>query len=387
MANINSNTINSILKDHTTSTVRKLNEIELNRRFDSLPVNVLENLIRRKLPEPSKKRATHINNGSSSDGTTKTNKKIPLCLKNAITSLALMDEKSMSQRIKIFIGYCLYKNFSYNTTKRYFSILKNNNFFNESPNENENKNDISNNDSNDSDDNTNQIEPIDHLRPNKLSFVNCGHQHIRIVSMSNFKTFIEYLHNNFSIYTAPILVAAYTGLRTFEILQFSTYTIYQLLNQQQPIAIKRKHTVIKSYDIDPILWQPIYNSHLNAFVEQLRDLYLDDYKIFLEMQINTKLFPVTPKTLGNRIKSLYFNAVNSIAPNGFGIHSCRNMIAMLMAENTENIFAIQQFLQHKNVKTTRQYIKADFSKTTQEFNRLTKYEFSNINKKLKKINT
>jgi len=298
-----------------------------------------------------------------------------------------MDEKSMSQRIKIFIGYCLYKNFSYNTTKRYFSILKNNNFFNESPNENENKNDISNNDSNDSDDNTTQLEPIDHLRPNKLSFVNCGHQHIRIVSMSNFKTFIEYLHNNFSIYTAPILVAAYTGLRTFEILQFSTYTIYQLLNQQQPIAIKRKHTVIKSYDIDPILWQPIYNSHLNAFVEQLRDLYLDDYKIFLEMQINTKLFPVTPKTLGNRIKSLYFNAVNSIAPNGFGIHSCRNMIAMLMAENTENIFAIQQFLQHKNVKTTRQYIKADFSKTTQEFNRLTKYEFSNINKKLKKINT
>ncbi|AYP97929.1 integrase [Mauternbach virus] len=374
MANINKTTINNILKEHTTSTIRKLNEAELNRRFDGLPVNVLENLIRRKLPEPSKKRTTYIGIGN---GVNAKNNKLPLCLKNAITSLALMDEKSMSRRIQIFIGYCRYKCFSYNTTKKYFRILKMNNFFSD-----ETHSDDSNSDNN----NTNQIEPIDHLGPNKLSFANCGRQHIRIVSMSNFKKFVEYLHNNFSVYTAPILVAAYTGLRTFEILQFSTYTIYQLLNRQQPVVIKRKHTVIKSYDVDPILWQPVYNTHLNAFIERLRDLYLDDYKTFTDLHINTKLFPVTPKTLGNRIKSLYFNAVDNLAPNGFGIHSCRNMIAMLMAENTDNIFAIQQFLQHKNIKTTRQYIKADFSKTTSEFNRLTKYEFSNINKNLQKIN-
>ncbi|AQN78604.1 ACH96205.1 dnaint/rec-like protein [Kallithea virus] len=363
MANTSNTMMNNILKSHTTSTIRKLNELELNRRMDGLPTEVLENLIRRKLPDPSKRRIVR---------TVIVKPKIPPCLNNAIVSLALMDEKSMRRRIEIFIGYCRYKNFTYNTTKRYFHILKLNGLFGKEDEVNGN---------------ADEIEAIRYLRPNKLLFVDGGKTHIRIVSMVNFKTFIEYLHKNFSVYTAPILVAAYTGLRSFEILQFSTYTIYQLLNQQQPIAIKRKHTVVKSYDIEPIFWQPVYNSHLNVFVENLRDLYYDDYKIFIDFQINIKLFPVTPKTLGNRIKSLYFEAIGHAPPNGFGIHSCRNMIAMLMAEKTENIYAIQQFLQHRNVSTTRHYIKADFTKTTKEFNRLTKYEFSNINRKLEKINT
>lgn len=392
----NSNDMLDIIsRSHTTSTIRKINENKLNERFDDLPVEVLRNLVRRKLPEPDRKREIIV---------AKTKPVITKVLSNIVTSLALLDEPSMRKRLELFIGYCNYKQYTFNTTKQYLKILKLNNFFGNYIADDEkcvnNNNNIDSIDDDDHDNNVNSknIDIYNNdscydgmllklLRPDKLAFAHRGNHHIRVVSMNDFNTFVKYLYDNFSTYTAPILIAAFTGLRSFEILQFSTYTLYQLLNHHQPIAIRRKQTVIKSYDIEPIFWSPIYNTHLNTFVENLRDLYLDDYNIFLQMQLNVKLFYITPKTLGNRVKSLFYNATGRMAPNGFGIHSCRNMLAMLMAQKSENIFAIQQFLQHKNTKTTRTYIKADFTHTTNEFNRLTNYEFSDINKKLIKINT
>jgi len=75
MANTSNTMMNNILKSHTTSTIRKLNELELNRRMDGLPTEVLENLIRRKLPDPSKRRIVR---------TVIVKPKIPPCLNNAI---------------------------------------------------------------------------------------------------------------------------------------------------------------------------------------------------------------------------------------------------------------------------------------------------------------
>lgn len=339
-----------IKKSHSISEIRRINEQKLNGILGTLSSEELSDIIRKPLPKPSKTRVL-VNRP----------KKIPKVLENAIVSLKLLDEPIMENRINIFIGYCKYKNYSYNTTMKYFSILKNNNIF------------IS------IDDDSEQS----HLKPNKIAFIDNGQLHVRIVSMADFKTFALYLNQNLSQYCAPIAIAMYTGLRSSEILQFTTYTLYQLSEKQQSISVKRKQTVVTTLNPEPIYWEPIYNTHLNMFIEKLTtEIFSDDYDSFLKNKINIKLFQLTPKTLGNRIRSLYFNATGKQAPHGFGIHSCRNMIAMLMAENSENIFAIQAFLQHKHAKTTRQYIKADYTYTTKEFNRLTQFEFESVYQKL-----
>lgn len=334
-----------------TCNIKKLDERKINQYFDSLPKDVIANIVRRQLPTPSRKRQVLKPKSNSTSVTY-----IPQNLKNAIINLNLLDEPCNEKRIKLFIGYCKFKNYTYNTTKRYYMILKQNGLFGRDKNI---------------------------LKPERMAFVDNGTPHTRIVSMNDFRIFVKYLHENMSVYTAPILVAVYTGLRTAEILQFSTYTLYQLKMRQPSIAIKRKQTVINYSEenpniIEPIYWSPIYNSHLSLFIENLIALFNDAYTTFINDKLNSKLFYVTPKTLGNRIRTQYFDAIGKMAPNGFGIHSCRNMIAMLMAENTNNIFAIQEFLQHKHLKTTQRYIKADFSYLTKEFNRITDYELSNI---------
>lgn len=355
-----------IKKTHTVSEIRHITEEKLNDILGRSGELQLTKIIRKPIPKPSKKRFP-LRPPLKND--------IPKRLANAITSLKLLDEPSIENRMKIFIGYCKYRNLSYNTTKSYIQILKRHNIFG---NLNEQDDDNDNNNNDDFTMKDNEPQTVD-LKPNKITFIDSGNIHTRIVSMKSFKLFATYINENLSQYNAPIAIALYTGLRTSEILQFSTYTLYQLLDRQEIIAIKRKQTVFSSLNPEPIYYQPVYNTHLNAFINRLaNEIFEDEYKSFLQTKINIKLFPVTPKTLGNRIKALYFNATGEQAPFGFGIHSCRNMISMLMAEKSENILAIQTFLQHKNVKTTRQYIKADYTYTTNEFNRLTREEFKNV---------
>lgn len=336
-----------IKKPHTTAEIRKIDEQKLNIALGREPNESLANLVRKALPKVKKKREVLTKPP-----------KIPPNIKNAIVSLNLLDESIIENRVQIFIGYCKYKNYSYNTTIRYFNILKRNGVFGP------------------------KDEKTQLLHPSKLAFVDNGRPHVRVVSMQDFKTFSTYMNSKMSQYTSPILIALYTGLRTSEILQFSTYTLYQLATKQQPISIKRKQTVITNLNPEPIYWQPIYNTHLNMFVSKLIEIFNTEYESFLKYKINTKLFQLRPKTLGNRVKLEYFNATGKKAPFGFGIHSCRNMIAMVMAENSKNIHSIQKFLQHSNLKNTRQYIKADYTFTTQEFNRITQYEFKETIDKL-----
>jgi integrase len=394
--NLTNSMLHYINKPHITSTVNRLDERKINAVFDNLPKDLLKNVIRRRLPRIDVKRR----NVQSNDN-------IPLHLKKAITSLGLLDEDDYERRAQTFIGYCRFRNYSYNTTIKYFRILHNTGIFGKfklvtDPKTNEitfiesKANSIINDDNDITDEYINN--DLD-SRPDRLVFNHCGKQHIRIVGKEDFLKFSALLQERFSIYTAPILIAFYTGLRTSEILQFTTFTIYQLLSKHHTTTILRKMIVIKNAnmkdsaydndvnsDADDVdnnrdnrnFWTPIYNTHLNDFIVKLRELYANDYKTFLEAKINTKLFNVTPKTLGNRIKSLYYEATGKLAPYGFGIHSCRNMISIIMAEKSNNLTAIQRFLQHKNIKTTRRYVKADFSYTITEFNRLTNQQFSNI---------
>lgn len=360
------------LNTELTQRLTKLDETKLNQVIatsttatNSVSTDILNNLFRKPLPKLSRKRIS-----------IRQILKLPIisrALQLIVTDLKLHEESNYDRRVEMFIGYCLYRNYALNTVRQYFNILKAHGVFGRGDEQSK-------------------------LRLDSTVFIDRGRIHTRIVSMDNFKKFVAHLHEKISEYTAPILLAVYTGLRTAEILQFSAYTLHQLLQRNPTISIKRKQTVIKvppppsppamttarqnqettNVDNHQIYWTPIYNTHLSMFINILIDLYRLQYDALIQSNQNSKLFYCTPKTLGNRIKHLYYNACGSAAPNGFGVHSCRNMIAQLMAENTDNIVAIQAFLQHHNINTTRQYIKADFTYTTNTFNRLTNYEFSNV---------
>ena len=48
----------------------------------------------------------------------------------------------------------------------------------------------------------------------------------------------------------------------------------------------------------------------------------------------------------------------------------------------DNLAAIQGFLQHRNIETTRRYVHANFSATAKEFDRLSREELSNVRREL-----
>lgn len=324
--------------------IRRINEEELNRLLGNASENVMRKLIRKKLPDPSKVKL-------------KITYSVPKGLDAAIRKIGILDEPDPRRRMRLFVGYCLDKNYTYNTTIRYINVLKSNKILG-----------------------TDQVNE-ENLMPDKFIFSEKGRPHTRIVSIDRFVKLINYLHRNFSAYTAPLLVAYYTGLRNFEILQWSTVTLYQLKRRQTQVSIKRKNTLIRR-ESDTNYWEPVYTSHLNRFVDNLIELYQDQYNQLLENSIKVKLFLVLPNTLVNRVRECYYAANNQYPPLGFGIHSYRNMMATLMSQNTDNITAIQTFLQHRSIETTRQYINADFTHTKNEFDRLTKYHLSGISKHL-----
>lgn len=346
-----------VLNGELTRRLTKLDETRLNKVIDSnVSSDILSNLMRAPLPKLSQERhkiRTAIVNVPD----------IPQGLQQAILDLKLYDESNFDKRVQMFIGYCLYMNYSVNTVNKYYRILRANRVFGRGKDESK-------------------------LRMDPTVFSDRGRVHTRLVSMDNFKKLTMHLHENLSQYTAPLLVAVYTGLRTSEILQFSAMTLHQLLMRNASVRIQRKQTVVRSSSSnnnntntttpDANYWQPIYNSHFIVFIDILIDLYRIQYDALITSNQNAKLFHATPKTLANRIKHLYYNACGSAAPHGFGVHSCRNLIAQLMAENTDNIVAIQAFLQHRNLSTTRQYVKADFTHTTNTFNRLTNYALSSV---------
>lgn len=352
MANVNVNTtmINHIsLPPHNVSNIKTYDEEKLNVSFDTLPSEMLQSMIKKRVPVASKKRRKLC--------VTIQSKELTKTLKSTINSIGLLDENSFEKRVQLFAGYCIYKRHSYNTTMTYYRALKKYGIFG------------------------NIDEKI--LKPRLLSFIDRGKRHTRIVNMDDFILFVRYLNKHFSRYTAPLLLAAFTVLRSSEILQFSAYTLYQLNDRQPIVAIKLKQTVMKCENPEPLYWRPVYNTMLDAFIGNLSKLYKDEYEALMKHKINVKLFHITQPTLANRLKSLYFNATNKIAPHGFGVHSFRNMIAMLMARYTDNIIAIKELLNHKHINTTMKYIREDGS-ATKDFNRITKTEFAHVRNLLKR---
>lgn len=343
------NMSNSTKNDHISNLmhdprVKVLDSAEINKILHSLPPEIISKVIKRRNPKPSRKRET-----------LRPPRRIPQNLVNAIDSLKLLDEPSYDARVNLFLGYCsALKNYSYNTVLRYFTILKENDVFGDSV-----------------------------LMPSKLGFMDLGKRHTRTVSVKDFVTFARKLHNHISLYTMPIILALYTGLRSMEILNMSTFVLYQLSNRTPVVKLKRKQTNVKPGS-DPVYWEPVYTANFAIIINLMLEMFSKECRELDRYNIDVKLFNVTPKTLANRIRTLYYTYLGRLPPHGFGIHSCRNMVAIIMNGDSEhnNKVAIQTFLQHKSLKTTIAYIKADFSHVVAEFDRITMKAFPDLIKNL-----
>lgn len=325
----------STLTSTLTTTLRRMDEKQLNRVLEVIPTESLRKIVRRPLPEPVRVRET-------------IDRPTPPKLRALIRDAALLDEPDPAKRMQLFIGFCRYRQYSYNTTLRYIHTLKARGVFGDNPN------DIT-------------------VRPSKLAFADSGKRHERMISIADFVKMFKHLRDNFTKYYAPLLIAMYTGLRTFEILQFSTQTLHQLMSRQEYVSVLRKQTVI-TVNSESTYWRPVYTTRFTQFVDQLVELYRDEYRLYERHGINVPLFVLTPKTLVNRLRLLYFEITGHAPPHGFGIHSCRNVIATIMANETDNIASIQAFLQHRDIRTTQTYINTDLRFVRREYDRLTRNE-------------
>lgn len=335
------------LTEQLSRNLRRLDERRLNEALETASSEALRNAVRRRLPPTSRRREVFSRPEN-----------VPESLRRAMRDIGLLDETDPERRVRLFTGYCRYRNYTYNTVLRYFKILRTNGAF----------------------------DGCGTLRPDRLAFVDSGRAHERAIDMASFARLVAHLNENFSRYTAPLLVAVHTGLRVFEILQWSAMTILQLRRRELVVSIARKRTFL-SVDADPDTdkeyWRPVYTTHLQHFVDQMERLYAEELRALREHGADVKLFPVTHRTLVNRIRQAFLESNGFAAPRGFGVHSCRNMIATLMARNTDNIVAIRSFLQHRNVSTTRRYVNADFRHMRAEFDRLTRNELATVRRDLR----
>lgn len=315
-------------------SLRRLNEVKVNKFIDQLDNVDIKSLLEKPLKRPSFKRPLKkrsINN----------------TVKMIIQTLHLLDEPDYEKRLEAFVGYCRILNFNYNTVQSYITQAKSNGLFGK--------------------------EQIN-LRIDPTLFV--GKPHVRIVSVEKFLNMFNYIMNNFSKYNSPLAIACFTGLRTNEILQFTSATLFQLKEHYINVNIKRKKVIIDN-DI-PIFWKPIYHKRFDDFINLLINLYNDEYSNYLKHKISINLFNVTPTTLRNRTINAYLKANNELPPRGFGIHSCRYMIATIMSNESDNLPNIQQFLQHKSFKTTQRYINLDTAFVKEQFDKITNKEFKGI---------
>jgi len=308
-----------------------INDLHINRIIDKIPNSKLAQILFKNLPKPTKQKQI----------VKYLNKPLPKILTTIITHYNLLNEPNPDLRTTLFIGVCKLRNYSYNTTKKYFQLLNRAGIFNNSK-----------------------------LIPNPSHFI--GKPHTRIITKELYQIFYNYLLEHLNKHTAPILLAVYTGLRTMEILQFTTHTIVQLINREIKITIHRKNTNIEDGYIN--YWEPVYNTYLMTFVENLKILFQDEYNSYISKNINTKLFFMKPNTLNANFKLFYYIATGKGAPMGFGIHSCRHMTATLLNESGASLPALRQFLQHKHQETTKRYLLSNYSFAVKEIHKV----FNNV---------
>ncbi|XP_053206202.1 uncharacterized protein LOC128390498 [Panonychus citri] len=274
-------------------------------------------------------------------------------IKDIFRRLNLLEESNLTKRAVTFIGFCKYRGYSLATTRKYFNEAKRIGVFGEN---------IS-------------------IIPDALYFDK--HVHQRLISDDVFSKFVSHLQANWSMYTAPLLTAFYTGLRSNEILQIDTKILNQLSERRKIVDIVRKDTRNKTTSVPSVLtpnhWKPVYYENFNKFIKSLLVLYEDKYNGYLKHGINSQLFDVSgPSTLVYRMHIEFYKANNFFPPKGFGIHIFRNQIARKLASKCKNIHIIKEWLGHKNIKTTKGYINEYYNNMGKEFDKLTDKHYAEM---------
>lgn len=279
--------------------------------------------------------------------------------------LGLLDTDSPRARIQLFFGYCLDRNYTYNTTCAYFRKLRIAGLF--GPEDG---------------------LDVNTLTPDRRAFATSGRQHTRVISVAEYATLHRALMASVDPTDAPLRVAACTGLRTNEVLQMSLATLQQLSAAQPLVNVRRKNVPAARYLNDttppppaqPNYWRPQYTSLLASTVAWLRDdLYASEYRTYLRTGVDMRLFAVKDRTIANRIRAAFYRVLHRRAPHGFGVHSNRNMLAITMAKGSNGrIGPIQDLLQHRSPKTTKGYIQADFTELASDFDRFTGTAFAQL---------
>lgn len=166
--------------------LRTLDENNLNELITILPKDVVRPFFRKKLPTPNDKRYS-IKYFED--------KPLPQFLQKMITLLRIDDKSDPQIRYNLCLAYCRMQKYSYNTVIRYMNLLLKHKIF--STNDDEN-------------------QKLRKLTPDPLVFKHNVHN--RMVDRDLYTKFINYLKLNFNKFTAPLLFAVLTGLRTTEIL-------------------------------------------------------------------------------------------------------------------------------------------------------------------------
>lgn len=315
--------------------LRVLDENLVNSLIEIMPKNVLRTVFHKHLPKTSKDRQPIVY---------LTHKEMPTYLKRIISKMRLDEELDPKNRFYLCMAHCRDAKLSYNTTKRYMQLLLRYKVFSE-------------------DDSINR--QLQRLMPDPLVF---RHDvHTRMVDRETYEKFVKYLDANFNRFTAPLLCAVLTGLRTTEILQMTTLHLQQLKNQEYVVEINRKNTIKSDREKQPNHWKPIYTKALNTFIDNLIRLYEPEYSTFQKHNISVLLFLLTPSGLVQRMRAVYYQATKQRLPFGFGIHGNRTTMASLMFNSTNNLISTSKFLQHRHIKSTRVYVRADVINLKKKF--------------------
>jgi integrase len=262
-------------------------------------------------------------------------KTLPNGFELRLTKSGFYETNDQNERLKIALD--VLETYTINTAERYFAILKYGGFL--------------------------QLPNIKNLSlaRNYYGSIQRRTPQVRIPSLDQYYKFIQYLNGmldecrdsvlstntfKYSKYFGAIIAtifAANTGLRVGEVLRLTNKHLKALLNGENTIEIKMKASQE---------WQVIRHKSLFILLEKMSRIFSE----FLSLNFEVLLFQFSSEYL--RLKLIKFFTIannNQSPPKGFGLHTIRYCIASELS-NT-NLKMAQEFLGHKNISTTHQYVK------------------------------
>ena len=192
--------------------------------------------------------------------------------------------------------------------------------------------------------------------PNSMAFDTLTPSQNRNPNFRIFDNLIRYIKLMNNSYKWPLLLSHYTGLRLMEIFQIKSSHIIMITKKQKTIPIYRKNKEV---------WNVVYYEMFEDFIHHLRHfIFKEECDIYLESNRDSFIFKYISKySLNNKLRECYTMSNNGLEPpNGFGVHFFRYYAASKIVKNIDGSGGIrlaQLFLGHKNIKTTKKYVKLD----------------------------